>query len=134
METAIPPAILVVEDMAVIRMDAVATIEEAGFRAYEAASADEGIRMLEKHPDIAVLFTDVDMPGGMNGLALAHYARNRWPPVEIIIASGAANPVKSDLPDRTHFLPKPYPMHHVIAVLHNLATTGMSSGFQRRTS
>lgn len=107
METAQPPAILVVEDMAIIRMDAVATIEEAGFRAYEAASAAEGISVLEQHPDIAVLFTDVDMPGTMNGLALAHYARNRWPPVEIIIASGALKLDKGALPDRAHFFPKP---------------------------
>lgn len=131
MDTPKPPAILVVEDMAIIRMDAVATIEEAGFRTYEAASADEGIRLLEQHTDIAVLFTDVDMPGTMNGLALAHYARNRWPPVEIIVASGAMSLDKGALPARAHFFAKPYPMQHIIAVLQRLTGNLMVGGSHR---
>lgn len=128
MSTAKPPAILVVEDMAIIRMDAVATIEDAGFRAYEAATAEEGIRLLEQHNDIAVLFTDVDMPGRMNGLDLAHYARNRWPPVEIIVASGATTLDDATLPERAHFFSKPYPMQHIIAVLRRLTGTLFPDG------
>jgi CheY-like chemotaxis protein len=77
--------ILVVEDEALVRMAAREDIEAAGFEVYEAFNADEAIQLLEANPDIELVFTDVDMPGSMDGVKLAHYVRTRWPPVKIIV-------------------------------------------------
>jgi two-component system, response regulator PdtaR len=75
-------AILIVEDEPLIRMDAVYLIEDASFEVYEAATADAAVALLELHKEIRLIFTDVDMPGSMDGLKLAHYVRRRWPPGE----------------------------------------------------
>src|ERR1700688_3632609 len=71
-----------------LRMLAVEAVEEAGYVALEAGDADEAIALLESRPHIALLFTDIDMPGSMDGLKLAHAVRDRWPPVKILVASG----------------------------------------------
>ncbi len=117
METENLPAVLVVEDDPIIRMDAVATIEDAGLRAYGAKSADDGIRVMEKHEDIGIMFTDIDMPGSMDGIQLSFYVRDRWPSVRILVASGAVQPRDSELPDESMFFPKPYAMYEVIAAI-----------------
>jgi CheY-like chemotaxis protein len=101
-------AVLVVEDEHLIRMDTVSSLEAAGFIVHEAANAAEAIRCLERHNDIRLVFTDVNMPGSMDGLALAHYVRGRWPPVKIIVTSGYAKLGKSDLPPGALFVEKPY--------------------------
>lgn len=77
-----------VEDEALTRMYAVNLVEEAGYTAIEASNADEAISILESQKDIRVVFTDVDMPGSMDGLQLAHAIRDRWPPIELILTSG----------------------------------------------
>jgi two-component system, response regulator PdtaR len=92
------PAILVVEDEVLVRMSLVATIEDEGFKVYEAAHAEAAIRIMEAHPEIRVLFTDIDMPGSMDGIKLSHYVRNRWPPVRIFVSSGRSRPSMEDLP------------------------------------
>ncbi len=123
------PAVLVVEDEPIIRMDAVGMIEDAGFRAYEASSADDGIILLEKYPDIGILFTDIDMPGSMarwldgsmDGVGLTHLVRDRWPTTKILVASGALEKVKASLPHGAQFFPKPYPMQEIVAALYELA-------------
>lgn len=102
-------AVLVVEDEPLLLLDAMDMVEDAGFIAYGAADAEEAIRMLETHPDIQVLFTDVDMAGSMDGLKLAHAVRDRWPPVSIIVASGHVRVTKEDLPANGLFFAKPYP-------------------------
>jgi two-component system, response regulator PdtaR len=101
-------AVLVVEDEHLIRMDTASSLEAAGFIVHEAANAAEAIRCLELHNDIRLVFTDVNMPGSMDGLALAHYDRGRWPPVKIIVTSGYAKLGKSDLPTGALFVEKPY--------------------------
>ncbi|MEB8386920.1 response regulator [Rhodobacteraceae bacterium KMM 6894] len=121
MPTDMSPAVLVVEDDPLIRMDAVGTIEDAGFRTYEAASATVAIEMMERHDDIAILFTDIEMPGPMNGLTLAAHVRDGWPPVAIIIASGLANVERAALPNGAVFLPKPYASRQVITTLTHLS-------------
>ncbi len=103
-----PPLVLVVEDDELIRLNAVDLIECAGFNVVEARDADEAIRILLARADVAVVFTDVDMPGSMDGLKLAAAVRKRWPPIEIIITSGKVNPSPQSLPARSQFLPKPY--------------------------
>jgi CheY-like chemotaxis protein len=90
----VEPAILVVEDELFIRMHLVDAIESEGFRVYEAANADEAIATREVHPDIRVLFPDIDMPGTMDGVKLSHYVRYRWPPVRIFVASGRTCPLR----------------------------------------
>lgn len=114
-------AVLVVEDEPLVRMDAVTMVEEAGFTAYEAANADEAIALLERHSDIRFLFTDIEMPGSMDGLKLAHAVRKRWPPVTILVTSGRAGLSSEDLPERGYFFPKPYQPSAILQVLREAA-------------
>lgn len=101
-------AVLVVEDEPLLRLMALDLVEEAGFEAVEARNADEAIRVLEARTDIHIVFTDVDMPGSMDGLKLAAAIRDRWPPIEIIITSGHVRLDDSSIPVNTVFFPKPY--------------------------
>jgi CheY-like chemotaxis protein len=115
-----PPSavILVVEDEPLQRMMAVDLVEDAGFVAVEAAGA---IRILESRLDIRVVFTDIDMPGGVDGMKLAAAIRNRWPPIEIIIVSGKRTLSVEDMPARGVFFPKPYKRDEVAAMMRRLA-------------
>jgi CheY-like chemotaxis protein len=106
--TAKTPAVLIVEDEPLVRLDAVQSIEDAGFDVIEAADADEAIRILETRSDIRVVFTDIHMPGSMDGLKLAHAVRNRWPPIKIIVTSGHGPVSAQDLPEGGRFFAKPY--------------------------
>jgi len=109
--------VLVVEDDPMQRMMAVDLVEEAGFIAIEAVNADEAFRILETRTDIRIVFTDIDMPGTMDGLMLAAIIRDRWPPIEIIITSGQAGENELGLPERGVFFPKPYDPEHVSSAL-----------------
>jgi len=100
--------VLVVEDEPLLRMDALDFIEQAGFTAFEARGADEAIRMLELHREIRIVFTDINIPGSMDGLKLAHYVRRRWPPVQLMVTSGRMEPSAEDMPAGSVFLGKPY--------------------------
>lgn len=101
-------AVLVVEDEPLIRIDTVSVLGSEGFTVYEAANAADAIGVLELHDDIRLIFTDVNMPGSMDGLALAQYVRGRWPPVKIIVASGYMKVRGGDLPAGALFVEKPY--------------------------
>ena len=111
------PVVLVVEDDILVRMLAVDTVETAGYTAVEASDADDAIVILESRTDIALIMTNVDMPGSMNGLKLAHAARNRWPPVKIIVVSGKAHLFPSQLPSDARFIAKPYSQSMMVAEL-----------------
>jgi CheY-like chemotaxis protein len=100
--------ILVVEDEPLIRLVAVQIANGEGFDVVEAANADEAIAILEGRNDISVIFTDIHMPGSMDGLKLARAVRDRWPPIKIIVTSGRELPKESDLPEGGRFFPKPY--------------------------
>jgi two-component system, response regulator PdtaR len=113
-------AVLIVEDEFLLRMNAASFIEDAGFLVYEAANADEAIRLLELHAEIRFVFTDVNMPGSMDGLKLAHYVRGRWPPAKIIVASGLAHLRKEDLPVGAVFVQKPYHPGHITRTLREM--------------
>jgi CheY-like chemotaxis protein len=97
--------VLVVEDELLIRAVAVDALEEAGFVTLEAGDADEAIRLLETYPDIRLVFTDIHMPGSMDGAKLADAVRKRWPPVRVIVTSARPKPALIDV---AVFLPKPY--------------------------
>ena len=114
------PVVLIVEDEALIRLNAVDVIEEAGFEAIEAANADEAIRILESRDDICIVFTDVHMPGSMDGLKLAHAIRNRWPPIKLIITSGRVKVSESAVPAGGRFIDKPYEPSRIARTLHEL--------------
>src|ERR1700719_3579750 len=87
-QPAVPPKVLIVEDEMMLRMRAVDIVEEAGFTPIEAVNADEALAILESRLDIELLFTDIQMPGSMDGLKLAHAVHRRWPSIKIILVSG----------------------------------------------
>ncbi|MFZ3584975.1 response regulator [Loktanella sp. DJP18] len=112
---------MIVEDEFLIRMDAVDMICNAGFKTYEASSADQAIQLMDQHRDIGILFTDIDMPGSMDGLKLAAYVRDRWPPVVIIVASGASGVDHMMLPTGASFFSKPYQTSLISQTLRDIA-------------
>jgi CheY-like chemotaxis protein len=114
------PVVLVVEDEMLLRMDAVDMIAAAGFEVVEAGDADQAIEILEARRDITVIFTDIQMPGSMDGLKLARAVRGRWPPIKIIATSGRALISETDLPEGGRFLPKPYSPGQITGVLREL--------------
>jgi CheY-like chemotaxis protein len=114
------PVVLVVEDDYLLRLDAADMIKAADFEVIEAANADEAIAILESRNDIAVVFTDIQMPGSMDGLRLARAVRGRWPPIKIITTSGQRIVEELDLPEGGRFLPKPYNPTQVSGVLREL--------------
>jgi CheY-like chemotaxis protein len=122
MGNAVPrrPVVLVVEDEYFLRINAVLMIEDAGFDVLEAASADQAIEILEARPDVHVIFTDIQIPGSMDGLKLAHAVRGRWPPIKIIATSGRVNIRADDLPEGGRFLPKPYGPEEIAGTLREL--------------
>ncbi|MGV1872633.1 response regulator [Agrobacterium rosae] len=99
---------MVVEDEAIVRMGIVDELEDAGFEVFEAANSVIAIDILVANPRIEVMFTDIDMPGGVDGLRLAASVRDRWPPITIIVTSGHREVSAESLPVRARFMPKPY--------------------------
>jgi CheY-like chemotaxis protein len=116
------PVVLVVEDENLIRMSALDMVEDAGFEAIAASNADEAIRILESRNDIRAVFTDVHMPGSMDGLRLARVVRNRWPPVALIVTSGQTTVPETDLPIGGRFLQKPYQSAQIAAALRQIVS------------
>jgi CheY-like chemotaxis protein len=114
------PVVLVVEDEFLIRMDAVDMIAGVGFEVVEAANADQAIEILQTRRDITAVFTDIQMPGSMDGLKLARAVRGRWPPIKIVATSGHVGVRETDLPVGGRFLPKPYSQLQVTSVLREL--------------
>jgi len=121
------PVVLVVEDEALIRISALHIVEEAGFTALEACNADEAIKFLESRDDIRAVFTDIKMPGSMDGWKLAGAVRGRWPPIHLIVAS-ALFPNGGDLPANGVFIPKPYTAEQITAALYELFNHDPASG------
>ena len=113
------PVVLVVEDEFLLRIDAVNMVTAAGFEAVEASNADEAIAILEARRDITVVFTDIQMPGSMDGLKLARAVRGRWPPIKIV-ATSSVDVGEADLPAGGRFLPKPYSPVQITGVLREL--------------
>lgn len=113
--------ILVVEDEALLRIDIVDELRDRGFEVLEASNASDAILTLLDNPGIQVLFTDVDMPGTMDGLMLAAAVRDRWPPIQIIVASGHRNVALSDLPESSRFFGKPNSVDAVASAAREMA-------------
>jgi CheY-like chemotaxis protein len=108
-------AVLLVEDEALVRMDIADQLTAEGYEVFEAASADSAIGVLETEPSIRILFTDIDMPGSMDGLELAAAVHQAWPPLKIAVTSGHHLVGIADIPDGSVFHPKPYEHDIVVA-------------------
>jgi CheY-like chemotaxis protein len=108
--------IIVAEDDALTRLVIAGALVSEGFEVIEAGHADDAIVHLEmRGQDVRVLFTDVQMPGEMDGVRLAHHVRSRWPQIGVIVTSGQALPQLPEMPPGSKFVPKPYEPEHVIA-------------------
>jgi len=116
----VPAVVLVVEDEMLLRMRAVDMVEDAGFTSVEAVDADEAVAILESRSDIALMFTDIQMPGSMDGLKLAHTVHRRWPPIKIILVSGQLKPANADIPADSRFYGKPLEAKEMITELQNM--------------
>lgn len=116
--------VLVVEDEMMLRMRAVDIVEEAGFTAIEAVDADEALAILEERSDIALLFSDIQMPGSMDGLKLAHAVHTRWPSIKIILVSGQVKLSDEEKPTDSLFFGKPLDMARMIAELQGMVGAG----------
>jgi CheY-like chemotaxis protein len=112
--------VLVVEDEAIIRMGAVQMLEEAGFEVVDAGNAHDAVSILETRNDVCAIFTDINMPGTMDGMRLARMVRDRWPPIHLVVTSGLVSPNDDDLPPGGKFIRKPYDPKHVISTLREL--------------
>lgn len=117
------PSVLIVEDELVLRMRAVNIVEDAGFNPVEAVDADEALSILEARSDISALFTDIQMPGSIDGLKLAHAVHERWPSIRIILVSGRIAPLEADRPADSRFFGKPVPDATMIAQLQEMLGT-----------
>jgi len=115
--------VLVVEDEPLIRMSIALSLEEHGFTVFEASGADEAIQILNNEPNIQLLFTDIDMPGSMNGLKLAEAVRDRWPPIKIIVTSGHRRLSDKELPVSGRFFGKPYDSDHLIGAIREMVAS-----------
>ena len=114
------PAILVVEDEAFLNLEISDALSEKGYEVIAVANADDAISVLETRNDIRTIFTDINMPGSMDGLKLAAAVRDRWPPVNIIVTSGRKAPRADELPAKSLFIAKPYQSAEVLEAVRSL--------------
>jgi CheY-like chemotaxis protein len=119
-----PTTALIVEDEALVRIELEFSLTDMGLVVLAASDADEAIALLDTHPEIELLLTDITMPGSMDGIRFAHHVRHRWPPVKIIMLSGLIGTQLSKLPNNCLFVPKPYSPD----MLHSALAHMMSNG------
>jgi two-component sensor histidine kinase len=116
--------VLVVEDEMVLRMRAIDIVEDAGFAAIEAVNADEALTILESRSDISLLFTDIQMPGTLDGLKLAHAVHRRWPEIKILLVSGQVKPTDAEKPENSRFFGKPLETKDMIHEIREMVGSG----------
>jgi len=112
--------VLLVEDEPLVRMLGTDVLEDAGYRVVEAIDAAQALVQLDAHPEVAVLFTDVQMPGELDGVQLARIVHHRRPDVRLVVASGRTRLSAGDLPDHGRFVPKPYRPDELIEVMRDV--------------
>src|ERR1700737_1394991 len=120
LDPVVPAVVLVVEDEMLLRMRAVDMVEDAGYTSLEAVDADAAFAILESRSDIALLFTDIQMPGTMDGLKLAHAVHARSPPIKIILVSGQLRLANIDIPPHSRFFGKPLEANEMIAEMQDM--------------
>jgi CheY-like chemotaxis protein len=115
-----PTIVLLVEDEPLVRMCAADILEDEGFQVIEAATAPAALSILEKRDDVTALFTDIDMPGGMNGLELAGIVHARWPHIALVVTSGRYRVGADHLPGDGIFIGKPYAAAAPVRIIREL--------------
>lgn len=114
------PVILVVEDEPFVRFHAADLLEEEGFAVAEAANAENALRLLENRPDVNLVFTDIQLPGALDGMDLARHIHKRWPHIQVVITSGRKRPGPAEMPDDGRFIAKPYTPQDLLREINNL--------------
>lgn len=109
--------VLIVEDEPIVRFGAAEMLADHGFDVIEAGEADHALQILESRADVAVVFTDIEMPGSLDGSALAVLVGHRWPAIRVIVTSGRVRPMPGHLPPPVQFLPKPYMPDQLVAAI-----------------
>jgi two-component system, response regulator PdtaR len=120
------PVVLIVEDEVLLRWTIVSVIDGTGFSAFEAGSAVEAISILERRGDVWAVVTDVQMPGSIDGLQLAHVISVRWPKIKVIVTSGRIRLREDDMPAGVRYLHKPYDPSQLTGILDEWSLTGSS--------
>jgi CheY-like chemotaxis protein len=116
-----PILVLVAEDEELVRLVVVEALADAGFEVLEAEHAEAALAVLQIHAArVHVLFTDIQMPGAMDGIALAHHTAEHWPEIALLITSARPRPHQSSLPGKSRFLVKPYQPHHLVRHIREL--------------
>lgn len=115
--------VLVVEDNTLVRMHGVDMLEEAGFTVLEAETADAALVILQQHEDVELLFSDVDMPGSMDGVELARRVHDRWPWIALLLTSGHHNIDEDELPDGGRFVRKPWTQERLMSKIQAVLET-----------
>jgi DNA-binding NtrC family response regulator len=113
--------VLVVEDDALLRLAAVDLVESENLVVFEADGYDQALEHLACHCQIGIVFTDIQMPGLMDGLALAHHSKARWPHLQHIIVSGQLAPTEGQMPEGARFFAKPYDTRLIGETLRKMA-------------
>jgi CheY-like chemotaxis protein len=122
-ENHLPHGILVVDDEPLLRMVLVDLFEDAGYLVREASDAAEAMTILQSSPAIRIVVTDIQMPGSMDGLRLAGYINDAYPPIALIVCSGAVPPDQSALPGNAVFMPKPVNQSQLLHIIRTLAAS-----------
>jgi CheY-like chemotaxis protein len=122
------PVVLVVEDEPFVRMMGADALEDAGFGVIEACNADEALSVLALRPDVRVVFTDVDMPGSLDGLALARRVHDRWPKIGVVVTSGRYLVGEDLAPHCDRFVSKPYAVKALVRRIKEAMQCGRIDG------
>jgi two-component system, response regulator PdtaR len=108
MDQAAQPLAVVVEDEELLRLHAACLLEKHGFAVLEAKNADAALKLMETRHDVRLLFTDIQMPGALDGMDLVRQVHDRWPNVLLVVTSGQRKPTRAEIPDDGRFIAKPY--------------------------
>jgi two-component system, response regulator PdtaR len=95
-------------------------LAENSFSVLEAKGADAALKVLESRPEVKLLFTDVQLPGSLNGMELAREVHARWPNILLVITSGRERPTRAEIPDDGHFVAKPYSAEELLGQVNDL--------------
>lgn len=113
-------AVLVVEDEILLRMCATEALQDEGLPTLEADAGSNALSILEAHPEVKVVFTDINIHGAMNGLQLAQEIERKHPNVCVVLTSGRRRPATSEMPAGALFVPKPYPLEEIAGLVGEL--------------
>jgi two-component system, response regulator PdtaR len=120
MDEARKPLVLVVEDEELLRVHAADLLEDHGFKVIEAENAANALKVLESRDDVRLLFTDIKMPGALDGMDLARQVHARWPHVLLVITSGHKQLSRAEIPDDGRFVAKPYRANELLGQMDDL--------------